>query len=318
MLYRGTKGNTVAHLQTYLNQVIPTPPKLRIDGIFGALTYGRLVQFQRKASGLTVDGVYGPRTQARLLAALKRINRQFSERGVAPVTESRGGPQPQAKGPNQMSRKEVETMLRNASKDFDVLVKVMGPSALENFYWYASKSRDAADVLDGWVTLDAVFSSSTRLGLSTAADIAGAFVGFAGIVFFLIDSALEIVRIYKGAEETYAMRSVAYTITAWTFEKPQVAGSSTIASHPSEAESHKAAWLKAQQATLQKLNGTPLIGGVTPARFRKMVQILYRDDAAAYSKDVMKALTPKVPAGPYRTAWESHLGDSSFAVLFPK
>jgi peptidoglycan hydrolase-like protein with peptidoglycan-binding domain len=59
-------GPAVQQIQTALNFAGPTRlPRLPIDGTFGALTVGRVMEFQFR-NGRTTDGVVGPITNAKL------------------------------------------------------------------------------------------------------------------------------------------------------------------------------------------------------------------------------------------------------------
>lgn len=60
---RGTKGDLVAQLQTFLSK---DGSSLKIDGIFGPGTQSAVRAFQKRY-GLTVDGIVGPQTWGKLL-----------------------------------------------------------------------------------------------------------------------------------------------------------------------------------------------------------------------------------------------------------
>lgn len=62
-LRRGSKGDLVAQLQTFLSK---DGSNLQIDGIFGAGTQSAVRAFQSR-HGLVVDGIVGPKTWAELL-----------------------------------------------------------------------------------------------------------------------------------------------------------------------------------------------------------------------------------------------------------
>ena len=62
-----SSGVEVQRLQEILNQLIPTPPLLRVDGIFGPKTRARVVMFQQQA-GLAPDGIVGLNTSRALVS----------------------------------------------------------------------------------------------------------------------------------------------------------------------------------------------------------------------------------------------------------
>jgi hypothetical protein len=65
-LSAGSTGTDVTTLQQLLNQRPPSSqPPLRTDGIFGAKTQARVMEFQSK-NGLKADGIAGPLTMAKL------------------------------------------------------------------------------------------------------------------------------------------------------------------------------------------------------------------------------------------------------------
>lgn len=86
LLKRGSRGGPVASLQRMLNTWVARSKRsllpLTEDGVFGPLTEGRVISFQR-ASSLLVDGIAGGKTLGALRAAIRRL-------GAAPklVTDS--------------------------------------------------------------------------------------------------------------------------------------------------------------------------------------------------------------------------------------
>lgn len=71
LLKVGSTGPDVRHVQVMLNRLIPAPPLLVVDGIFGPKTRERVVQFQSK-NGLDADGIVGPLTSKALVEAVLR------------------------------------------------------------------------------------------------------------------------------------------------------------------------------------------------------------------------------------------------------
>jgi peptidoglycan hydrolase-like protein with peptidoglycan-binding domain len=58
LLFRGSEGPQVAHLQRQLG--------VTVDGDFGPQTEAAVRAFQRRTPGLKVDGIVGPATSAAL------------------------------------------------------------------------------------------------------------------------------------------------------------------------------------------------------------------------------------------------------------
>lgn len=77
LLRRGSRGAAVASLQRMLNTWVTRSKRglapLKEDGVFGPLTEGRVISFQR-ASGLLVDGIAGGKTLGALGAAIRRLS----------------------------------------------------------------------------------------------------------------------------------------------------------------------------------------------------------------------------------------------------
>jgi len=317
MLYRGKRGNAVAVLQAYLNKVVKTPPLLKVDGVYGPFTYARVVKFQRRFHNLRTDGVFGPKTETELLKQIKKINKSLMRTKVPPVTTKTSSAKPRQKSPGQMSRAEMETLLKSSFKDFNKIQAKMGASGFSNFLWWASKTRDVAEVIDSFDGIEKLVSL-TRFGAGTAADILSGATGMLGIAFFFYDVATEIIRISDDQIKAYAMRARAYAVTTWVFDKPQVKKSQVRSSLASDAKKEDEAWLNATGETYGKLGAMQTIGGLPPAKFKRVIRILYKNDASAFCKDIMKSMTKKVPAGPQRTAWESTIKDWGDNIVYPK
>jgi len=68
LLRNGSRGDDVRQIQTWLNAVrsrVPGVPFLAVDGIFGPITHGAVIAFQRHF-GLVPDGIVGPITWGEL------------------------------------------------------------------------------------------------------------------------------------------------------------------------------------------------------------------------------------------------------------
>jgi peptidoglycan hydrolase-like protein with peptidoglycan-binding domain len=79
-LSTGSTGRDVKRIQEMLNFVISAPrvparlggsalPPLAVDGIFGAKTNARVIEFQTKAK-LKADGIVGPHSGSALVSAV--------------------------------------------------------------------------------------------------------------------------------------------------------------------------------------------------------------------------------------------------------
>jgi len=75
----GSRGEPVAQLQTGLNQLPTTLPRLTPDGIYGSRTISRVQEFQRGQS-LAPDGITGPLTWNAFLTLLAKV-----QKGVPPI-----------------------------------------------------------------------------------------------------------------------------------------------------------------------------------------------------------------------------------------
>ncbi|NJR73039.1 MAG: peptidoglycan-binding protein [Scytonema sp. CRU_2_7] len=69
-LQKGSKGESVKHLQDLLNRAdrqknFGNPPPLNVDGDFGSNTDTAVRNFQ-KFYGLSIDGIAGPKTWEKL------------------------------------------------------------------------------------------------------------------------------------------------------------------------------------------------------------------------------------------------------------
>lgn len=83
ILKKGSRGNAVVELQTYLNRLASVSPKLKVDGIFGAGTDKAVKQFQKEAN-LLADGIVGRRTWTALSQAFSPESRKSSNNHFQP------------------------------------------------------------------------------------------------------------------------------------------------------------------------------------------------------------------------------------------
>jgi hypothetical protein len=75
----GCRGSEVSRAQHYLNAAPPSSlDGLAVDGIFGLLTKGRVIEFQR-SRGLIADGVIGPHTAPALALTLGEIDEAIKD-----------------------------------------------------------------------------------------------------------------------------------------------------------------------------------------------------------------------------------------------
>jgi peptidoglycan hydrolase-like protein with peptidoglycan-binding domain len=68
-LKKGFSGAEVRNVQQMLNRVVPVIPALVVDGIFGAKTEARVIEFQTK-NRLAADGIVGPLTTKALITGV--------------------------------------------------------------------------------------------------------------------------------------------------------------------------------------------------------------------------------------------------------
>ena len=213
---------------------------------------------------------------------------------------------------------------------------VLGKSGLKNLIWWGSRSLDAVKFLNTIGVLDtvvtAIYAKKVAVAVhmntyfttaitTTGATAVGAMVAgsavILGNILFVAGCALKASGIYENAQKTYALRSVAYTITAWMFDKPQVMKSRTISKHPDDLKKYNKVWSIAQKQTLTQLPKAKFCG-VSADKFKEAVKVVYGNDAGAFCLDVMRSLATTVPGKANRTAWNSHLQGGHFAVYYPR
>lgn len=87
----GSRGPSVASLQSKLNSALTPSPRLIPDGVFGAQTAQAVRSFQQR-NGLTADGIVGPRTAAALGLSSGGAPGPTPGGRVIPVSGPAGGP----------------------------------------------------------------------------------------------------------------------------------------------------------------------------------------------------------------------------------
>ncbi|MCU0569596.1 MAG: peptidoglycan-binding protein [Oculatellaceae cyanobacterium Prado106] len=129
-LRRGNTGNEVKGLQVVLNY---RGAGLTVDGVFGAMTEARVLEFQQAAQ-LTVDGVVGSRTWESLRSGMVQVRIPGSTINMRATPERTGT--------------VVQTLVAEDS------VRILGRSPLmeDNYYWFYLQARQTM----GWVRQDLV------------------------------------------------------------------------------------------------------------------------------------------------------------------
>lgn len=90
LLSLGSAGPVVKELQSLLNSLPTMLPRLTVDGLFGAKTRSRVVEFQGQRR-LSQDGVVGPNTWQALFALIEQIGTAVVPAIPSPVEETGAG-----------------------------------------------------------------------------------------------------------------------------------------------------------------------------------------------------------------------------------
>lgn len=137
----------------------------------------------------------------------------------------------------------------------------------------------------------------------------------ASIALIPIGALIAIVRAYRGGHRRYSYRAIAYTTTAWAFNKPAPVASKQILFNirngpapvkpPSVVSEYNKIWRETSQKVLAKLNAEATATGIPKQALQIVLQAMAANNEQQFCEMILQNFEEKIDAGIDRTVWKS-------------
>lgn len=208
----------------------------------------------------------------------------------------------------QLSSKRKDELLKEilgakyytAGKNLPALAKVIG---------FVGDANDFFTLAELIPKINMVLSSSRVLSVvSSGASIFS-------IVLFPVSSMISIINAYQSGLRMYSYRAVAYTITAWAFDKPIPLSSKTIIhnarnSAPVRPESEilemNKIWQKTSHSVVSELNNAVLTNNVSKDIIKILLRALADNNEQKLCEIIIKGYDSHITSFHVKQVWQSN------------
>ena len=207
------------------------------------------------------------------------------------------------------TEKEKEQLIKElTSKGYNLTEKNL--PILNESINILSKVDDAISITE-IVTYISSRSFLARLGSATS---------FISIILLPVSSFISILDALETGQRHYAMRAVAYTVTAWAFDDKIPTQSKRIINNLQEGryqvddetvqERHKT-WRKTRERTLQIINRVAKENDISPDALKVVYRALGEDNREVLCLKILKGFEPQI----YHTA--KNIWKSTYDIKYP-
>lgn len=135
------------------------------------------------------------------------------------------------------------------------------------------------------------------------------------IIMFPVSTMISIINAYQSGLRMYSYRAVAYTITAWIFDKPIPTSSKTIirnARHSapvrpaSEIQEMHDTWKKTSQSAIAELNNFLLVNNIPKDIFKILFRSLSDNNEQKLCEIIMKGYDSNISSFHVKQVWQSN------------
>ncbi len=221
-----------------------------------------------------------------------------------------------------MNTAVVSKKLSDKEKD-DLLKEILGKE-------YSSSGnnlpilKNAIDIIGHFDTafgvIEMIPAINTALTSSRILSIAASGASVFSIFMFPVASMISLINAYQVGHQMYSYRAIAYTLTAWAFDKPIPTSSQRILSNIREGnhvlrkkvvDEYKQVWKKTSQSVLLKIN-TELTSKNIPKDVMKIILCAISNDKAPILCELlMKGFEDKM------TYISKPVWKSNYSIKFP-
>jgi len=141
------------------------------------------------------------------------------------------------------------------------------------------------------------------------------------ILLFPVGSMLSIIDAYQSGIKMYTYRSIAYTITAWAYNKPIPTSSKKIlinsknsfpVSSDKEIKEKQKAWKNTSQAVIKNINHYLITNGISKDVFKLLLQAMSEGSAQKLCTLLLKGFEKEFKDYPSKAVWKSN-----YSIRFP-
>lgn len=207
--------------------------------------------------------------------------------------------------------------LTSKQKD-DLLKELLGAN-----YYTAGKNLPAlskvisfvGDANDFFSLAELIPKINVILSNSRVLSVVSSGVSIFSIVMFPVATMISIINAYQSGLRMYSYRAVAYTITAWAFDKPIPLSSKKIiynARHSApvrpegEIQEMNNIWKKTSQSAVNELNNFILANNISKDIFKILLRSLADNNEQKLCEIIMKGYDNNISSFHVKQVWQSN------------
>lgn len=207
---------------------------------------------------------------------------------------------PTAKETDDLLKELLGQSYYTAGNNLPVLAKVIG---------YVGNANDLFSLIEIIPKLNVVLASSRILSVvSSGASIFSVFM-------FPVSTMISIINAYQSGLKMYSYRAVAYTITAWAFDKSIPISSRKImhnARHTSPVRPESElrlmdnTWKKTSQSAIAEVNKFLLVNNVSKDLFKILLRSMCDNNEKMLCELIMKGFDKNISSFHIKQVWQSN------------
>lgn len=219
-----------------------------------------------------------------------------------PITPSvEPDPVPATDRPRPSRRKRKRMLRKTVRENYDV-----SEEALD---WVGDNWDTALDLMESGVSIVEVLGGVSMTVAGTTSFVVGVIIG-------PIAAVLDVLSAWDVSKRTYALRGMAYTVTAWTFGDPLPDRSRAIRRDwekwGEDVREYDRAWERMQDRTLKRLRGIMADEDLTKEQLQAAFRIHSGDDPQELCEKLLEGAASRIDP-PNRQAFENDI----YRVRYP-
>lgn len=208
----------------------------------------------------------------------------------------------------QLTTKEIDDLLKEllgrdyytAGNNLPILAKVIG---------FVGNTNDLFSLIDIIPKINTILAGSRVLSFVSSG--ASTF----SIVMFPVSTMISIINAYESGLKMYSYRAVAYTITAWAFDKPVPPSSRKIMHNirhaapvrpESELRLMESTWKKTSQSVIIEINNYLFAKNISKDTFKIMLRSMCDNNEQKLCELIMKGFDQNISSFHIKQVWQSN------------